>query len=448
MPNKKQLTWASFAIAIMFTALTGCTNDDTQATDKSTAGKNALAALREATGISGTNTISIPAHPGTAMRNADGSYELTDFIIDMDYIKQTIVDEKITYSFSIMPKVVTSKNDFNLIVYNNGTGWEYSIMELVHDPTVAAVDPDNFKGTMKELYSSTARGTGCTTIFAEYHHCTHTGPCADGTCDGCSLCVDYKSFRLCSLDSEAYLTAVLIETPNNGGGGSTEITVTPGGFIFDPNVKVSDALTIRKERSIAFYNNLSTEQQQWAQTHEDSYLSLLNYLLDHFTTDNDLKISDLVALAAANNVNLIVDSSVTAQNALNFNTVEEFQNYLDDEQPTPTEEYEFDETQVMAMTKVKLNQTTDIAINVKQRLDPYAVLNVTTSLSGLTLFDTWTQLDYSVDDSTEHVKIRLIGTSSKKVFVEGLGTYCEKPIDIEIRIEKSTGRIYATICHY
>jgi hypothetical protein len=290
---RKQFRWSA-VIATVLAVLTSCSNDTETQTDKSnTDHSSAIAALRQATGLAGT-TISIPKNPGTAARNADGSYNMTDFLIDMDAVKKTIINEKVTYSFSIMPRIVTSVSDYNLIVYNNGSGWEYSIMELVREHP----EDEKFTGSMKELYSSTARGSGCVTIFTESHHCTRTGPCAGGTCDGCSLCVDYDSFTLCRHAAEQYLTATFVENPDYGGGGGgvhtgpQHIDTSTGGFIFEPNIRDLDE--IRRARAAAFFNALSATQQEWVEAHGESYQSLLDYYLNHYSPAEELYTLEII----------------------------------------------------------------------------------------------------------------------------------------------------------
>lgn len=77
--------------------------------------------------------------PKFTARNADGSYELADFDIDTDVIKRLELDDKITYSFRILPKIVLSPNDFyNLTIYNEGGTWVQNIVELA--PTLANFD--------------------------------------------------------------------------------------------------------------------------------------------------------------------------------------------------------------------------------------------------------------------------------------------------------------------
>lgn len=449
MPNKKQSKWWSLATAVVLSALTACTNDtETQANNNNTADNGALAALTQATGISGTNTISIPRNPGTAQRNADGSYNMTDFIIDMDLIKKTVVDEKTAYSFSIMPKVVTSMSDFNLIVYNNGDGWKYSIMELIRKPGTEG----KFKGTVKELYSSAARGSGCFTIFVEYRHCTNTGECASGTCDRCSLCVDYDSLTFCRTETEEYLSAELAEEPNYGGGGSAhtepqDIVVPSDGFVFETNIKENVLAQTRKERAKAFYNILTPEQQQWAGEHPDSYNSLVNYLLDHFSPDNELKIMELVALAAADGGEITIDNSVTPENAMVFNTIEDFEQFLDDINITQVEE-EFDPVQRRSVCKASINFMIDLNIVATSTNPPFHLDSITSDISGFTDLYVWNQTQYLVSNLSDNsVRVHLYGDFFVKLSVCGIKATYKRKIHIEFIVKKDTGKITGFFAH-
>ncbi len=448
MPNKKQITWWSLLTAIAFTVITACTNDTQTQAKNTTADQDAIAALKLATGNNNINTISIPKNPGTAQRNADGSYEMSDFIIDMEVIKKTVIDEKTTYTFSIMPKVVTSTSDFNLIVYNNGSGWNYVIMELIRNPETSG----KFQGTANELYSSAARGSGCFTVFVEYRHCTGTGECASGVCDNCSLCVDYDSLNFCKIETEQYLSAVLVENPDYGGSGGNSHTgpqpiyVAPGGYVFEPNIKNTAVAEIRKERAVAFHNLLSTEQQRWARAHQDSYSSLVNYLLEHFTPENELKIADLVALAAANGGEFTVDESVTDDNALTFPNVDEFQTFLDKDDEASTE-YEQDQQEKTAIIKFAKNGIFGgIRVNIKQKMQPYEVVDVSSSDYGFTVAFNWEQTNYDISISGNVVTINVVGDMHYNVVFEGIGTvYTEPGVHYQIKLNKTNGTIISAV---
>jgi len=68
-------------------------------------------------------------------RNADGSYELSDFDIDTEMIKRLELDDKTTYSFRIYPTVVISPSIFyNLTMDLKDGVWIQNVLEL--KPTI------------------------------------------------------------------------------------------------------------------------------------------------------------------------------------------------------------------------------------------------------------------------------------------------------------------------
>lgn len=84
-------------------------------------------------------TIKIDNPNNAFARNADGSYELSDFDLDTDIIKRLELDDKITYSFRIYPKVITSPTSFyNLTMENKEGDWIQNVVEL--KPTLENFD--------------------------------------------------------------------------------------------------------------------------------------------------------------------------------------------------------------------------------------------------------------------------------------------------------------------
>ncbi|OYU81951.1 MAG: hypothetical protein CFE23_01200 [Flavobacterium sp. BFFFF1] len=278
-------------LSFVFWLLFACsTEQETVQQEKKQDNTITLEAFKKATGLKDFgSTIRIPHKSGDlAARNAG----MEDFIIDSEFIRQTLIDQKITYSFSIEPKVIKAQRTlYNLIVYYAHGSWQFSILEM--KPSFAKFqqiklgEEVKLDGEISEIYhTDTARGADCSMFSMEIHHCTHTGECRSGECDGCSLCVTYINFKVCRFDTEDYSTATYIEpeNSNDGGGGGGSIPIIDHEYVFVPNFSPGNIRAIRAERAGLFYDVLTPEQQAWANSHAENYNAVINYFLDHYYT--------------------------------------------------------------------------------------------------------------------------------------------------------------------
>ncbi len=233
-------------------------------------------------------TIRIPRRSGGVAARAAS---MEDFVIDTDFIRKTTIDLKITYSFSIEPKVVKDKESlYNLVVYHRGENWQYVILEMKPGAAKfqALVLGQEIKldGEIREIYhTDVARGVDCVMFSIENRHCTMEAPwCTPTHCDGCNLCVDYTNFKVCRYDMEDYNSATLVATDNDyGSGGSSQ--VIHHDYVFTPNFGQGNIRAIRAEWAANFYDVLEQEQQDWADHHEDAYYQIVQYYLDHYNTE-------------------------------------------------------------------------------------------------------------------------------------------------------------------
>jgi hypothetical protein len=166
--------------------------------------------------------VTIPPNPGmAAFRTADGGYELSDFDIDISLIKRLVVNEKVTYTFQLIPKEEVNDRIFNIVYYFK-EGWQYDIIEIKPNPqnliqlkegTTKTID-----GTLAKLYSSypVESINNCT----YYTIINYTCQGCQGECDLCNICVDYINFTECEGEPASLYLA---QPPglNNGGGGSS-----------------------------------------------------------------------------------------------------------------------------------------------------------------------------------------------------------------------------------
>jgi hypothetical protein len=177
---------------LAFLMLTNCAKDQFDEQIQNSKEKNDISfeQFKKETGlINFETTFKIPNNANISARNADGSYQLSDFIIDTELIKRLVIEDKITYSFVIYPKAVTDNNIFNLTVFKIDNEWKISILELI--PTEQnRIDLENgstnkFDGEIKKLYDESktiANLFGARVIIIS--HCVG----CEGECDRCSLC--------------------------------------------------------------------------------------------------------------------------------------------------------------------------------------------------------------------------------------------------------------------
>jgi hypothetical protein len=276
-------------LCVVLLLLAACsTEQETQTRQLNNDNTITFEAFKSATGLNDFNkNIRIPkGHHGHTARNA----AMEDFVIDTELIRKTIVNQRITYSFSIEPKVIKDKLTlYNLTVYYKGGSWQYAILEMKPSEatfqSLLSGQDVRLDGEIREIYhTDVSRGVDCAISSIENRHCTNTGPCATGPCDNCNWCVSYISFKICRYDSEDYNSFTFIAMDNEGGGGGGGAVINHD-YVFTPNFGSYNIRTIRAERAANFYDVLEPEQQAWADSHADAYHELMEYYLDHYNTE-------------------------------------------------------------------------------------------------------------------------------------------------------------------
>ncbi len=284
----------------VFIMLSNCSKDEFTNQIKNSKSKTdiTLEQFKKETGLNNfKTTISIPKNINVIAKNADGTYELSDFNISTDKIKKVIINEKTTYTFQI--ETIDEKYGdrfFNLTLFYKD-GWQSIIVEL--KPTTENLEQlklgitEKFEGTLKLLYKSELTQNnmlGCTTVFITNWHCTGcTGPC-----DWCSLCVSSESYTMCGSEPVAAEPFFLDLGPSTIGGGPSDGTNTDTTNInstttndeiaietnISPNtITNNDGLSSNEFLIIQFFNSLSLEEQQWTIEHPNEYNNLINYLI-------------------------------------------------------------------------------------------------------------------------------------------------------------------------
>lgn len=155
----------------------------------------------------------------------------------------------------------------------------------------------------------------------------------------------------------------------------------------------------------------------------------------------------LLNLAMVNNATFSFDNNLNSSNSLSFNTVEEFENFLNTQSKNGSEfETVQQQNEKISSSKFWIGAPFNgVKTNVKQNMSPYSVANVTTELFGFTLFADWKQSDYSVSITNNVVTVNVYGVSSIKVFLEGIGTIYHENKHFQIKINKLTGGITSAV---
>ena len=283
---KQHIKKIQFLVIALFTIMLSSCSDDLYHQGSKPVAKNKTVSIEEFkrnTGLHNfSKTFKIPKDNTIAYRNADGSYELSDFDINFDYIKQVVVENKISYTFNIVPKIVTSKSIFNLVVYNHDGNWETSIIELIptdenFDKLLAGID-NKFEGSIRQVYSARIPGN-CYTVAYYVENCTYGDSDACRiTCDQCNLCMTLIRYNVCN-GTEIMQPLYPI---SGGGGGVGSGLSDPSGYIFDPNMYELGSKKYQQAKNAAeFWHSLSISQQQWVYGNENNintYRDIIAYI--------------------------------------------------------------------------------------------------------------------------------------------------------------------------
>ena len=463
MKTKNKL-FSKFLLIIALIVLSSCEKDlyENQIQNSNNKREISFEQFKKETGLNDFKTkIAIPKNENTlASRNADGSYDLSDFNIDTNFIKRLVVNQKITYTFRIEPLVRTNESLFNLTMFYKN-GWQSLILEL--KPTqenlilLKGELTEKFEGTITNLYQSNRYSSSpCTTIFIYFSHCTGTGQCASGTCDQCNLCVSNDSYTLCGTIETHPEPEHIDVGPSSGGGPGGDSSTTSDAITILPNLSTEGltdttglASTSNQFLTNQFLNNLSPEQQQWTIEHPDEYNALINNLIANNWNQN-LKnfIKQMINLCVTNNSTFSFDNSLNSSNAEVFANVQEFQNSI----IKTGNGFDIQSTvllnEVVSSVKFQINNIgTNLQIDVKQKLTPiYQVSSLTTQLVGIASFLNSTLTNYTVNNAPLGViRIDVYDTVSMNLTIYGYGIVVNQPYHITILIDSTNGQIISSV---
>ncbi len=426
--------------------------------------------FKKETGLSKFDTkIKINLNEDTVLnRNADGSYELSDFNIATNIIKRVDFDEKITYTFQIQPVVeVANGHFFNLTMFYD-EGWQSIITKLIPsaENTIQLKQgtEEKFEGTMSKLYQSNLPPNSiesCITIFVISTHCTGTGDCASGTCDGCDQCYSSDSYRLCS-DTPAttlYINAGPSTGGSNGTGGANvnDPSIPPfeNEIVLDPNLTdrsvFDDPNYINQIKASDFYYSLNYSQQLWVNNNLASYNQLIQYqIANNWSEESEQFAEELIDICIENDVELdfnpqqVINNGITTVNQLNTNLQS---TYFDVEDGTAGSYSNNIQNQLIGTKTIELSALIDLAIEVVANTQPTFSLDssgCTSYISNVVVGNTWVQNSMSVTNmnfSATHAQITLLGYINVGISLEGLEFGVKQRRKITFLINKTTGQL-------
>ncbi|WP_204344814.1 hypothetical protein [Psychroserpens algicola] len=187
------------------------------------------------------------------------------------------------------------------------------------------------------------------------------------------------------------------------------------------------------------------------------YSSLILMMTDSsvsFTDIMNFRLSELYEPIVEDGDTYIYDITITEENAMNFDTVQEFVEYKNDI------EYELNANnelllngQFSTKAEISLGLRALININVKQNLkdesinQDYEITDVITSFTGFTLGGSWEQIslpsDYTVLGNVAIVTVE--GILHYNLFAEGIGTVFSELKVFELKINIETGELISII---
>lgn len=249
-------------------------------------------------------------------------------------------------------------------------------------------------------------------------------------------------------------------TPGNGGGPSDPNTPTAPQDYQVPEIITSPILDTENSDDIRntslFYQSLSPLQLQWVMAdpnHQIIINQLIQYQIDNNWSDESKQFAnEMINLNTANNSIFTIDNTITAENGLVFNDINELQDYINNINNSVASIVETEDNGNNTKTsrfKFDLGMFAYLNVSVKQKLQAtgqtYSIENVSSSISGLTLALEWEQNDDDdVNISGNIATVTFTGTLSLNCFVEGIGVFFSDNVTIICTFNITTGALISS----
>ena len=156
-------------------------------------------------------------------------------------------------------------------------------------------------------------------------------------------------------------------------------------------------------------------------------------------------------LAIENNATFNFDNTIDPTNSLNFDNVQEFQDYYENYNNSIASDFEMINDPIQSSVKTArcrflATSFPPYYINVQVRqklgtsLTPYEILGVSSNQSGATLATEWHQNDdFEVSYSSNIATITFTGSISLNCFIDGIGVFYTYQVTIVVKFNKNTG---------
>ena len=459
MNKQKKTTLIKISLLFTFLLFLSC-NDDLYNNHEHNHGENknkiTLSQFKSETKIKDFKTI-IKSNI-QAMKSTNRTAELSDFVIDTLAIQRHISqNSKTTYSFRIYPisGISLSNENYNLVYRLENNNWEQSIFLIKTNANLEFSEINHLYDSFLESNSVNLRAYTACISTTPVTYCTGQSVCAD-RCDATTSagCPRGECYR--------YVITTIGDCSTGGGGSSDPNNGNPSdnsqsGYLptnpyeFTPNMfdnpVYDDPNYVNAIKAQHFFSNLSYAQQVWANENVEVYNQLIQHQINNnWSNESEVFVEELMDLAIENNATFNFDNSIDPANSLVFNTVNDFENYLETNLAT-LEETDFeidDQNQRIATAKLSYG-TFGITIRVKQNMSPtYEVVNVSSIKTGLSILLSYEQTDYNVNIVGSYVNVDVYGlaTTGIKINVpfEANITF-ENDVHFRVVIDKNTGHV-------
>ncbi|MEG2509687.1 MAG: hypothetical protein RSA74_09560, partial [Chryseobacterium sp.] len=364
------------------------------------------------------------------------------------------------YSFRAYNIFESPENIYNVLYYKGITKWEFSLFKIIRNSQnkTQKIIPiyDSSVGEISVVENSVLGKNSCMTeIYFTEFHCTC--PPSWGSCDLCSQCVTESHTKVmtdCGGDgsgnpifntSPSGLPVIYpgnyFHDPSNPPSYISP-PQNPSPYYFDPNIPPTiDKEYVNAVRSDNFWFQLDNNGKFWGQQHPDMYNALLeNYLKNYTTPNNSINlqfhnwaISFLNENATttwaqfqnwfikADGSSKITINTTSNSNALTFNNMVEFKNYITDFKNSFTPDassFESINNTNITKFKAKFDILAPVYLNIhaKSTLEnpntyatEFELLEVNSFKSGISAFLTWNQDSYGHSVDGHVVEINLNG---------------------------------------
>ncbi|MCL9809203.1 hypothetical protein [Flavobacterium luminosum] len=403
------------------------------------------------------------------------------FTIANDPIKIVEKNGRLSYNIALQPKTV-NLNIFENIVLNVDKNGNQNALHITYFRTSANHHEGNFKGfaKVKLLTNSNSKNTrtssDCYTI--EFIYCAN----ADGV-------THFAGQGDCEAQPQRYIACF----SHDQSGGSTTETIdfnsisfvpsnyeSPGGnsdsfeptYVSSPNEpKDPEGFTNDEDVDTTFFEfitKLSPEQQFFLFQNKTIFETVNEYLDKNKNPfgEYELKavefIKQLIDLARLNNTTFSFNNNLDASNSLSFNSVNELNTFLQDNNTNfsssfenielPSQQNNFTSTQkfkINLLGGVKVFIKFGKEINGKLTISPN---NISSNLYGLNAFTSWLPNNNATsitELSNGNYKVTLYGSMKQNYTIPGFnGLTIDQQIRIVMYVDSTYGDIYESIWYF